>query len=268
MEKIGEGSFSVVFRAFDEVTKEMVAVKVDKAGPTKRKMAAAEALKLQDLQESEYVPKVHASGWTPGCGYYVMELLGPSLKRFVSKHVMEHRQLLPMRKALELGISMIRAVESLHDLEYVHRDLKPDNFAFGMEGSANQDKLYIIDFGLARKYIDDNGEFCPEIDQFCGNMRYASVNALLRKGHGRCDDLWSVFFIMLEFAKGPLPWSTVNRSELAAVKQRSIGPELVSGLPPEFGLIMEHLQTLKYEDLPDYEYMVQLLQDCLSKLDE
>lgn len=47
-------------------------------------------------------------------------------------------------------------------MNYVHRDIKPENFVVGNEG--NHHIVYLIDFGLSKKYIDDNGSHIPFVE--------------------------------------------------------------------------------------------------------
>jgi serine/threonine protein kinase len=54
------------------------------------------------------------------------------------------------RTACLLGRQMLKSLQQMHDAGYIHRDVKPSNFALGRAEQAD-DKLYIIDFGLARK---------------------------------------------------------------------------------------------------------------------
>ena len=46
----------------------------------------------------------------------------------------------------------ISRVEYVHSKSFIHRDIKPDNFLMGLGKRANQ--VYVIDFGLAKKYRD------------------------------------------------------------------------------------------------------------------
>lgn len=48
---------------------------------------------------------------------------------------------------------MLRRLEYVHSKGIIHRDVKPDNFLIGL--SKNSKKVFIIDFGLSRKYIKD-----------------------------------------------------------------------------------------------------------------
>ena len=62
-------------------------------------------------------------------------------------------------------------------MKYVHRDIKPDNYLIGMGKKA--DTLYIIDFGLAKRYISPKtGEHVEQIRKKnpTGTMRFCSAN--------------------------------------------------------------------------------------------
>lgn len=51
-----------------------------------------------------------------------------------------------------LGISLIDALDKVHERNYIHRDIKPENFIVGSAG--DQHKVYLIDYGLAKQYVD------------------------------------------------------------------------------------------------------------------
>ena len=74
---------------------------------------------------------------------------------------------------------MITRIEYLHLHRYIHRDIKPDNFLMGI--GLKRHKVYIIDFGLSKKYISREGKHIKyrEGKDLTGTARYASINSHL-----------------------------------------------------------------------------------------
>lgn len=73
----------------------------------------------------------------------------------------------------------------------------------------------MLDFGLARQYTTGTGEVrCPRAAAgFRGTVRYASINAHKNREMGRHDDLWSLFYMLVEFVNGQLPWRKIKDKE-------------------------------------------------------
>ena len=57
-----------------------------------------------------------------------------------------------MKTTMMLGIELLTRLEFIHHRNFIHRDIKPDNFVVGIEDRANV--VYIIDFGLSKQYRD------------------------------------------------------------------------------------------------------------------
>ena len=189
-----------------------------------------------------------------------MELLGENISDLRKK---QPGQQMSLSSVLRLGLQMLEAIKGMHDVGLIHRDIKPSNFAMGLGDKSSV--CVMIDFGLSKKFRSSNGEIRPARDSpgFRGTARYASVNAHLEQDLGRRDDLWSLFYVIIELSLGSLPWSRMKeKDDISAKKQLAMrNPDLLleSDLPPEFLAIMQHLTTLSFEEKPDYAYLQSLL---------
>ena len=76
----------------------------------------------------------------------------------------------------------------------------------------NSSKIYIIDFGLAKKYMLKDGSHIPYRDNknLTGTARYASLNTHLGIEQGRRDDLEGIMNVLLYFVQGSLPWQNLK----------------------------------------------------------
>jgi serine/threonine protein kinase len=133
------------------------------------------------------VPKVHWYGVDSRHNIMVIDLLGPSLEDMFCYC----RRKLSLKTVLMIGDQMVRKnldfqlerIEFIHSMNYLHRDIKPDNFLLGWKSTAHQ--VFMIDFGLAKKYWDSkSGQHIAYKDKknLTGTARYASVNTHLGIG--------------------------------------------------------------------------------------
>ena len=77
----------------------------------------------------------------------LMDLLGSSVEDIF----VERNKIMSLKSALMIGYQMVERIEFLHEKQIIHRDIKPDNFLLGI--NANAHLLFIVDFGLSKKYI-------------------------------------------------------------------------------------------------------------------
>eukprot|EP01116_Phalansterium_solitarium_P006661 TRINITY_DN19002_c0_g1_i1.p1 TRINITY_DN19002_c0_g1~~TRINITY_DN19002_c0_g1_i1.p1 ORF type:complete len:591 (+),score=173.25 TRINITY_DN19002_c0_g1_i1:252-2024(+) len=257
VKKIGQGAFGEIYQSKNILTNEMVAMKVERVD-SKKQVLKLEVTVLKKLQDCPYVCRFITCGRFNDYNYMVMELLGDNLS--------ELRRRMPDGKfslatTLKLGQHMLLAIEAVHELGYLHRDVKPSNFAIGLAPGKRR-TTFIIDFGLSRRFLLGTGEVRParESSGFRGTARYASINSHLCKDLSRRDDLWSLLYLLIEFARGSLPWRKLkDKDKIGETKIQFNNADLVADLPSEFLLFMQHLQSLQYADRPDYSYMKGLL---------
>lgn len=149
------------------------------------------------------VPNVHHFGPEGDFHCMVMDPLGPSLDnlyKFCGRRF-------TIKTCCMLAIELITRMESVHSNHYIHRDIKPDNFLIGT--GKNQTLVYVIDFGLAKRFINPcTGEHntSKKHSSMTGTIRYCSLNATKGWEQGRRDDLESIGNMLVYFLKGSLPW--------------------------------------------------------------
>lgn len=66
-----------------------------------------------------------------------------------------------MKTVLSLAIQIISILEFIHTNGIIHRDIKPDNFMIGIKEKSHF--IYLSDFGLSSKILDENGEHKPNV---------------------------------------------------------------------------------------------------------
>jgi len=268
--KLGSGSYSDVYAAFDTMHGDQVAAKFEWTKAEKTGKLLAEAKLCQAFAERRCsIPFVRWVGTQGEYNIMVMDVLGPSLEDQLDKCGGSFS----LRTVLMIGEQMVTLLEYVHQCGIIHRDIKPNNFLIGV--GDRRDRVYIVDFGLAKRYIDpETAKHIPCIKKkgLTGTVRYTTMN--IHRGHepARRDDLGSVGYVLMYFALGRLPWQGIS-GKSKKTKQRRIGrrkekvshQELCKGYPEELLKYLEYCDELEYEAKPDYDYLRGLLRSALAR---
>jgi WD40 repeat protein/tRNA A-37 threonylcarbamoyl transferase component Bud32 len=221
LEKIGEGGQGVVFKARQHTPHRIVALKLIRGG---RLASADEIRRFRDeadaaaeLDHAHIVP-IYEVAEHGGHWYFTMRLMeGGSLARRLS-HYSAHP-----REAVELMVSVARAVQHAHRHGILHRDLKPSNILFDADG-----RPHVTDFGLAKRITPDAEQTLS--GQIVGTAQYMSPEqALGRKGMiTTASDVYGLGAVLYTMLTGWPPFRGDSWVEiLEQVRMRD--PELPSG---------------------------------------
>eukprot|EP01063_Lacrimia_lanifica_P037440 TRINITY_DN7687_c0_g1_i1.p1 TRINITY_DN7687_c0_g1~~TRINITY_DN7687_c0_g1_i1.p1 ORF type:complete len:338 (+),score=78.54 TRINITY_DN7687_c0_g1_i1:95-1108(+) len=269
--RIGGGSFGEIYQGTNIQTLEACAVKLEPL-KTSHPQLIYESRLYKLLHQGKVTPGIPQVLWFGVEGDFnvmVVDLLGPSLedcfnycgRRFTEKTV------------LMLADQMIARVEFLHSRSFLHRDIKPDNFLMGMGKRAHH--VYMIDFGLAKKYRDlKTHQHIPYRDgkSLTGTARYASINTHTGIEQSRRDDLEAVGYVIMYFIRGQLPWQGLKAhtkkqkyERIAEKKMQTSIASLCSGFAPQYANYFNYVRSLRFDDKPNYAVLRGKFRDLLEQ---
>uniref|UniRef100_A0A915BIS7 non-specific serine/threonine protein kinase n=1 Tax=Parascaris univalens TaxID=6257 RepID=A0A915BIS7_PARUN len=265
---LGAGGFGDVYKVqqMDNSEKKIIyALKTETNGPNGKSLNRLK-VEMTIFEECERLPRERKrhfvemidKGRTENFKFIVMELVGTSIDNLQKKMP---RKRFSFSTTIKLGLETVEAIGHLHDLGYIHRDIKPQNFTVGVAEKA--DNIYLLDFGIARRYTEKYTKAIriPRRQvKFIGTIRFASRNCHLGKEQSRRDDLESWLYMLLEFTQyAILPWSrTINREIVLREKQKLFSGKFikhVADLPSPIHRIIYYIDDLTFQGTPDYEYI-------------
>jgi len=196
--------------------------------------------------------------------FIVMPRYGTDLQTVLD----QQKSSLSVESTSSIATQVIDSLEYLHSMGYVHKDLKGNNMIYKRGHTDINDKIYLVDYGLASRYIHMGIHRPFEPDQRSaheGTLEYVS-----RDGHLGCvsrrGDMECLLYVVIEWLGGHLPWDTDNDDRLKPniIQQMKIEafhdikgfltfkafkgkpyPQLVEDL-------MNMVKQMRFEEAPDY----------------
>ncbi|CAK78972.1 unnamed protein product (macronuclear) [Paramecium tetraurelia] len=254
-DKLSQGSFGVVYICHDKVTRDYVAIKVEKEN--KDLMSLEREIQIiEELRGITGVPKLYWYGNEYNQNCMAMQLLGRDLSHF-QKKFKKHS----LKTVCNLAEQLLTILEEIHKRGVIHRDIKPENILMGRGNDSQQ--VYMVDFGISKKFRNNNQHIpFQENKPFIGTTRYASISA--HKGYelSRKDDLESLGYVFIYLLRGNLPWQNITSTSdkektklVGKLKMELELKDLCKGLPIEFQKYMDYVYKLKFASTPDYQYL-------------
>ena len=266
-DKIGKGAFGLVFLGTNIKTNKDVAIKIESKEAIPQTLKS-EAFIVVDLGDQLGFPKLKSYGKTSKYNILIESLLGKSLENIYN----ENGKQFSLDELCMIAIQILERIESLHFKNFIHRDIKPDNFLIGKK---DPNIIYLIDFGLAKKFRSKKtGRHInfKKTGRLTGTIRYSSSNALSGGEQSRKDDLISIGYMLVYFFNSKLPWQLIrDRNELNKIcriykMKKETKPEILCrGLPNEMTEYMKYVENLRFEQKPNYEYLKNLFNTILKR---
>lgn len=156
----------------------------------------------------------------------VMSLLGEPVYSLCPEPMCEDGRF-TTAAVLKIGHDALRSLRSLHAARFVHNDVKPQNLLFGAAGSANEDDVHLVDFGMTTVEGECQEEFVEgcELAAGGGTPLFASVAQLEGRPTAAVDDVESLWYVLAFLAEGALPWQWEPRDRVTHIKQRLFDSE-------------------------------------------
>ncbi|ELU39904.1 CK1/CK1/CK1-D protein kinase [Rhizoctonia solani AG-1 IA] len=265
--KIGSG-LGDIYLGVNIISGEEVAIKLESV-KAKHPQLEYESKVYKTLAGGVGVPFVRWFGTECDYNAMVLDLLGPSLEdlfNFCNRKF-------SLKTVLLLADQLISRVEYIHSRNFIHRDIKPDNFLMGIGKRGNQ--VNVIDFGLAKKYRDPKTHLhipYRENKNLTGTARYTSINTHLGVEQARRDDLESLAYVLMYFLRGQLPWQGLKAATKKQKYDRIMEKKMTTptdllcrGFPNEFGIFLNYCRALRFDDKPDYSYLRKLFRDLFVR---
>jgi serine/threonine protein kinase len=265
--QLGKGGFGQIYLGRNIKENIPIAIKVEEKG--NRSHLLLEYQILEEIQGDEGIPKVYKFREGHKHNYLLMELLGKSIDKLFS----ECNKFFSNRTIYQIGYQMIKRIVYVHSKGYIHRDIKPGNFVIGRKDKKKT--IYIIDFGLSKRYIDkDTNKHIPykEGKGLTGTARYVSLFTHYGIEQSRRDDIEGIAYNLIYLAKGKLPWQgvkTKNKKEkhkkIMDMKILYTPEKLCKDLPNEFANLLNYARELEFEEEPNYKSIKNMFKNEIKK---
>ena len=254
--QLGSGAFGKIFLGMNKMN-EKVAIKKEQKSKGISHLST-EASVYKAIGPNQGIPELKFFLTDSDTAYLGLDLLGPNVAELMEKLGTK----LSLKTVLMIADQLLTILQIIHQKNYIHCDIKPENLVIGHRKQARF--IYLIDYGLARHYKDPRThEHYPfqETHAFYGTGRYASIVAHKKMQLSRRDDLESVAYLLIFLLTNHLPWIGIkaNDTETQLQKIRHMKEtipisQICENVPIEFQTFLVHVRKLGFDEDPPYAY--------------
>jgi casein kinase 1 len=262
-QEIKRGAFGIILKGLYEKKNEPIAIKIEYGNMQTLK----HEVKMMNYLYTHGVRKIPSIYWygihnTHPC--LVLTFYECSLMDYIKTREMT------IQRTNAIMLKIIDILETIHKYYVLHRDIKPQNFMI------KAGELFLIDFGLATFFIDENGDHYENTgcDSLVGTPKFASINVHHGNKYSRRDDMISVGYMYFYMLLGEVMWFSssihVPATNLPTcslthpinlwIKQQKDYQVIMDGLSNRTDLshicnYIKHMYDMKYEAQPKYEVL-------------
>ncbi|CAD5213176.1 unnamed protein product [Bursaphelenchus okinawaensis] len=269
---LGSGGFGDVYLVKNVKTNTVAAMKTERQGVEEgRQRLSLEVMILIGVtrlpeQKRAHFTRLITYGQNDMFKFFVMSLVGKTISDFQRQ---QKDNTFSVDLAVKISIQCLEGLSQLHELGFIHRDIKPNNFALGVGKQTGN--VIILDFGIARRIVHKKLIDIPrkprEVVKFIGTLRYSSRNSLRMREQSRKDDLESLFYTIMEIfnIRSSFWWPEKDTYVVLTLKQKLFDGELtlMDKFPYEMTRFMQYVDKLDYYSNPNYAYLRTLLENIL-----
>uniref|UniRef100_A0A5S6QAK5 Protein kinase domain-containing protein n=1 Tax=Trichuris muris TaxID=70415 RepID=A0A5S6QAK5_TRIMR len=263
-EVLGQGGQGIVISCKDKKLRKPVAIKTSIHGIQSNLQTEYEVMVAAD--SCAHLTSVVELTTVDDVEFLVMQHLGNDLLKDVMLQPLKRYS--PLRTA-HVAIEVLSAVKELHEIGYVHNDIKPSNFAFGLYPDVHG-KLYLFDYGLCLRRVDG----CPMLPsnrkaydgRIYGTLEYASITAQMHQTCTVWDDLQCALYTLIELFAGSLPWANIVCPRTVLECKRNLNvDDIVRGKFYPLKRLEEYLRYGDRASIPDYEGIIKYFKDYATQ---
>lgn len=239
-ELLGVGGMAYVYKAYDNIEKRWVAIKILKeelAGNSDFLRRFRNESKAIAVLSHPNIVKVYDVSFGDRIQYIVMEYIdGITLKQYI-----EQQGEIKWREALYFTVQILRALQHAHEKGIIHRDIKPQNIMLLEDGT-----IKVTDFGIARF---SQAETQTMTDKAIGSVHYIAPEQARGGYINDKADIYSVGVMLYEMLTGQLPFVADNAVSVA-IMQMQAEPTPPSRINPSIPKGLEEITTHAMEKNP------------------